>query len=209
MMHALHRLDLRRALARPSFYRLTQSLIRGRRSYHILAEQYLRIREGDRILDIGCGPAEILAHLPSVDYVGLDVSPRYLDAASRRFGSRGTFLRRILDDAAVSELGPASFDLVIAYGLVHHLDDAEARRFFETTHAALKPGGQLVTIDGCLVAGQSRIARYLLSKDRGRFVRSSDEYLALAAPTYSAVKADIRHDLLRFPYTLIVLECSR
>lgn len=209
MSGALARVDPRRALAHPLAYRLTQWVIRGARSYREIANRYLRVARNDRILDIGCGPATLLAYLPPVHYVGFDESPSYIDMATRRFGSRGTFLCRTVDEAAVEDLGPASFDLVVAYGLVHHLDDRQAERFFALTSSALKPRGRLVTLDGCYAEGQSRFARFLISKDRGRFVRDRDAYVALARTSFPEVRAELRHDLLRLPYTLLVLECGR
>jgi len=104
---------------------------------------------------------------------------------------------------------PASFDIVIAKGLVHHLDDVEARKLFAVGCEALKPGGRLVTFDGCFVPGQSRIARCLLSLDRGKYVRTEPEYLALARESFDTVISHVRHNLTRIPYTLQIMECTR
>ncbi|MAE96454.1 MAG: hypothetical protein CL910_17535 [Deltaproteobacteria bacterium] len=207
MNAASHPLDPRRLLASPWAYRTAQALIRGAASYRILAEEYLKARSGERVLDIGCGPADLLAHLPDVDYVGFDASPRYIEWARKRHGERGRFLCRTLDEAELMELGAGSFDLAIAYGLVHHLDDAEARSFFELARSALRPTGRLVTIDGCYLPEQSGFVRMLLQRDRGQHVRRPEAYRELAAAAFASVTADLRGDLLRMPYSLIVMEC--
>jgi hypothetical protein len=76
-----------------------------------------------RILDLGCGTAEILGALPTdITYVGYDMSPEYIAAAQNRFAGRGTFHCRLLEQAEVAALEP--FDLVLGIGVLHHLDDA-------------------------------------------------------------------------------------
>ena len=80
---------------------------------------------------------------------------------------------------------------------------------FQIAHSALKPRGKLVTLDGVWTNDQSRAARYLLARDRGQFVRSQEQYVNLASQEFSTIKASIRHDLLRIPYTHIILECMR
>ena len=164
---------------------------------------------GDRILDIGCGPADVLAELPDgIDYVGFDQSEHYIDSARQRHGARGQFFPGIVDLALVDRLGAASFDIVIAHGLLHHLDDREATEFFSLARAALRPGGRLVTADGCYLAGQSRIARLLLQMDRGRHVRTEAEYVALASQSFAAPAAFVRHDSAYVPYTQVYLVCQ-
>ena len=159
--------------------------------------------------DIGCGPGDLLAELPaSITYVGFDKSEAYVRAARSRFGDRGTFFCRTVDRTVVDELGAGSFDLVVAHGVLHHLDDAEADAFFALARAALTPVGRLVTADGCWVAGQSPLARYLLARDRGRHVRTESAYRALAERYFPSVVTDIRHDTSRVPYTIVYLVCS-
>ncbi|PYX98121.1 MAG: hypothetical protein DMG71_01295 [Acidobacteria bacterium] len=101
------------------------------------------------------------------------------------------------------------FDTVLALGIVHHLDDRESVQLFRIAHEALRPGGKLVTLDGVWAGEQSRTERYLLAKDRGRFVRSESEYVKLASEVFSQIKSNIRPRLLRIPYTHIILECVK
>jgi SAM-dependent methyltransferase len=173
----------------------------------VFVDRYLRPEEGDKILDIGCGPADILSYLPRVEYVGLDMNSAYIDHARKRFGNKGRFLAQRISRGVINAISPSGFDTVLAKGVLHHLNDAEAIQLFELARFALKPAGRLITFDGCYVKGQSCLARLILSKDRGKFVRTQKEYLDLASTLFKKVHASIHHDLIRIPYTHIIMEC--
>ena len=85
----------------------------------------------------------------------------------------------------------------------------DAHALFAIAKAALKPGGVLVTFDGCYTPTQSLLARCLLNWDRGRFVRTKDEYVRLATTTFTDVEPFIRSDLLRIPYTHLIMRCVK
>jgi SAM-dependent methyltransferase len=92
-----------------------------------------------------------------------------------------------------------SFDLVLATGILHHLDDSRALSLFELARKALKPTGRLITFDGCFVAGQPKLAKFVVSRDRGAFVRQPEQYSRLASASFGKVETFVRHDLLRIP----------
>jgi len=188
----------------PASYRLFRQLVGGDLGQYV--SEYVRPRTGDKVLDIGCGPGDMLGFLPGVDYLGFDVSREYIEAAKSRFGNRGRFLCADVSVASL-EQERGQFDLVLATGVLHHLDDERADRMFELARAALRPAGRLITYDGCYVPGQSRLARWVLSKDRGKFVRHHDEYVRLASKHFSTVEPHVRHDLLRIPYTHLIMFC--
>jgi cyclopropane fatty-acyl-phospholipid synthase-like methyltransferase len=198
---------IRNLLAQARFYSLFARIIGAERGRRLYIERHIRPRTGDRILDIGCGPADILAALPAVEYHGFDLSADYIASARKRFGERGHFHVEAVNAELVKKY--AGFDLVLATGVLHHLTDAEAVDLFRVAQAALKPGGRLVTLDGCFVDGQSAIACHLLRKDRGQFVRNEAAYLALARQVFNSVRSSVTTDLLRIPYTHIILECDR
>jgi ubiquinone/menaquinone biosynthesis C-methylase UbiE len=85
---------IRSILSRPTVYDAFQRLMGAQRRRRELATDYIRAQTGDSVLDIGCGTAEILNFLPSVEYFGFDVSKQYIDAAHHRFGQRGHFFAR-------------------------------------------------------------------------------------------------------------------
>ncbi len=51
------------------------------------------------------------------------------------------------------------------------------------------------------------MARYFLDKDRGEYVRSLEEWPPLVQPTFPSAILHLRHDLLRIPYTHLIMEC--
>jgi cyclopropane fatty-acyl-phospholipid synthase-like methyltransferase len=162
---------------------------------------------GAKVLDIGCGPANMLEFLPDVRYIGFDASEAYIAEAQKRWGLRGEFTCATVNAQNLQERG---FDIVLAIGVLHHLDDQESRGLFNLAHEALRPGGRLVTLDGVYVSKQSPIARYLISKDRGEYVRHLDEYESLARGEFPDTKATVLHDLLApMPYTHLIMECTR
>jgi SAM-dependent methyltransferase len=166
-----------------------------------------------RILDLGCGTARILDWLPdSVSYVGVDSSPRYIAAARHRYGARGTFRYAEIGVEVVElEKLPVEdrFDIVLAKGVLHHLDDREAYALIDTAHAWLRPGGQLVTLDPVRHDGQARLARLLIVLDRGRYVRRPEQYRALAEGRFAILEARVLTGRLRVPYSHFFLRAER
>jgi SAM-dependent methyltransferase len=167
--------------------------------------EYVRPNVGHRILDIGCGPGDILDFLPKVQYLGIDLDTRYITAARKRFGNRGEFRCESATETVLRE--PASFDIVMANGVLHHLDDSEVRKVLSMARLALKPAGRLVAHDGAFVAEQSAIEALLLKMDRGRFVRTPDQYVDLARKAFDDVEGVVRRGMLRSPYTHHIMTC--
>jgi SAM-dependent methyltransferase len=189
----------------PWAYQLWGSIIGAHEYRKTLVEEHIRPRGSDRILDIGCGPGSMVPYLPQSGYVGFDANADYIQRAQRRF-PKARFVCERVDEHSLPQ--SESFDIVVALGIVHHLDDAEAVQLFRLARHALKPRGSLITLDGVWVPNQSRFAKFLLGRDRGRFVRHEDEYVGLASTSFSIVKAVVRCDLLRIPYSHLILECS-
>lgn len=200
--------NLRSILGIPLVYRLFTTLVGGSRSRRRFVDEFIAPKGGEKILDIGCGPADILAFLPeNVTYVGFDASQEYIDEARRRYGTRGQFTCGLVTEQTLPE---RDFDVVLALGVLHHLDDAEADALFRLATGALRPGGRLITLDGVYVAGQSPFARYFISKDRGQHVRELAAYRDLAASTFGQVNCEVTHDLISpLPYSHLIMTCVR
>lgn len=197
--------DPRSLLSSATVYRSFQALSGGRRARRLFIERFVRPEAAQKVLDLGCGPGDILDFMPAVEYVGVDLDPNYVSAAARRYGDRGTFFQGSVADFEIP--APGTYDLVLAAGLLHHLDDRDAGHLFRLALKALGPGGRLLTLDGCFVSGQSVVARRMLEADRGEHVRTRDAYETLAREAFAHVNSSIEERMFRIPYTAIVMDC--
>ncbi|HEX7894626.1 MAG TPA: class I SAM-dependent methyltransferase [Terriglobales bacterium] len=198
--------SFRSILAVPGAYQLWWTLVGGPAWAKVLVDEYIHPTAGARILEIGCGPGTILRYLPKSEYIGFDLSAKYIEMAKKRYPQAQFVCERVSQFSLEKH---HSFDLVLALGIVHHLEDEEAKQLFEIAYQALKPGGKLVTVDGVWTRDQSSTARWLLARDRGEFVRNEQQYLGIASKVFGTVKPSVRHDLLRIPYTHMIMECVR
>jgi SAM-dependent methyltransferase len=197
----------RRLLSNPLVYEAVQYLAGAKRGLRILIERHIRPAPGQSILDIGCGPAEIVKFLPKVDYCGVDHSAGYIARARRAFGDRATFFEGDVGSLPLERLG--RFDIAIAIGVLHHVDDATALSMLASARGALAPGARLVTADPCYFPGQNPLTRFIISKDRGQHVRDIGGYLELVRRVFPNARRHHIRGLLPFPHSVCVIEASR
>jgi len=194
---------VRSVLSLAPAYRLAQKVLGAERFRNTIVSQYIKAGPGDRMLDIGCGTADILEHLPNLDYVGFDPSPRYVSDASARFGPRGVFITSTADQFGATK---GERTIVIALGVLHHTDDEAAAGVLALAQKALQPGGRFLAVDPTLVDGQHAVARLLVSRDRGLHVRSPRQTETIVRATFPKSRISVRHDLLRTPYSHVIVE---
>jgi SAM-dependent methyltransferase len=187
-------------------YDLLQYALGGARTRRWIQQEFIRARAGERVLDVGCGTADVLSVLPDVEYIGFDISEAYVARARSRWGSRGRFYAQQLDRDAMMSLG--AFDLVLATGVLHHLGDHELTTLFELLPSALTRAGRIVTVDPCFVDKQNPIARSLIKNDRGKYVRSPQAYVALATSSGLDVRGSLIHRKW-FPYTYWIMQINK
>ncbi len=200
---------LRSVLSIASLYSAFQTLAGARYSQRWLAQNYWKLRTGDKVVDIGCGPGTILEALPpTITYVGLDISEAYVRAASERYHARGAFITGTasqLADCPPPEMCGA--DLVMCTGLLHHLNDYESLDVFRLAREILKPSGRMVCFEPTYLVHQRYLSKWLMSKDRGRNVRSEKEWKRLVAQVFPDFESGITTGLLKLPYVHIIIEC--
>jgi len=193
-------------LSHPKVYSLFQNLMGAEAHWKNFAESNIRPSVGMRILDIGCGPCGILRYLPNTEYYGFDISESYISQARLIYGTRGNFFAKNFTEEYLEIL--PKFDVVIASGLLHHLDDGIAVDLLKLVREALQPGGRFLSIDPVFEPGQNPIARLIISNDRGRNVRTCSGYLELVRHAFEICSAEVRHRAW-IPYTHCYMTCVR
>jgi trans-aconitate methyltransferase len=109
--------------------------------------EWLGVREGERILDLGCGDGALTARIAALgaDVTGLDASPEMLESARER----GLPVQLGNAEALPFE---REFDAVFSNAALHWVRDQDA--MLAGVQRALKPGGRFVAEMG----GQGNIA---------------------------------------------------
>lgn len=194
-------------------YNVFQNVVGATKARRWVAEQFWEAKAGQKVVDIGCGPGSIVPMLPAgVKYVGFDISEAYIASARSKYlgDPDKTFLLGVAEDYA--ENLPEQMrgaDLVIINGLLHHLGDEEALTALRLARECLAPDGKLVCLEACFLVSQAPIARWVLSQDRGKNVRTEPEWKILVSKVFGRFESFILTGLLRIPYTLIVIEARR
>lgn len=176
-----------------------------------LATNAWKVRDGQTIVDAGCGPGALLLQLPKdVNYFGFDVSEAYIRTARANYSDRGEFVCgcavEFLDRHRELE---GTVDLVLASGVLHHLDDDVALELLQVAHQLLKPGGRFVSIDPTYLRHQQWSSRWIISKDRGQSVRQEQQWKELVNSVFTDYETSITTGLLRIPYTHIIIEAKK
>jgi SAM-dependent methyltransferase len=120
---------------------------------------------GQSVLDVGCGSGEYAAafHGP---YTGIDLSPRYVAAARRRYpGPDKSF--RCADVATLADERRA-YDVVVLVDFLHHFPDHTAAEILAA--AARLARRQVVSLEP-ITEQTNPVGRALVGMDRGRHVR--------------------------------------
>ena len=192
----------------PFLYNLFQGVVGGNALRRRIIQTRVRATPGDKVIDVGCGPAQALQSLPDVEYLGLDINPDYIAFARRTYGDKGTFVvgdtRSLSSDTRFRDA-----DIVIAVSVLHHLDDQEAEDCIRFAYDALKQGGRLICHDACWIPNQGVLSRYIMSTDRGRNIRTEQQYRQLVAKFFGNVQAWVDPKPMRIPYVTVLLECEK
>lgn len=109
--------------------------------YHKELENYLRflIPPNSSVLEIGCGSGNLLAALNPGRGLGIDISPKMIEAAKRNFPHL-QFEVGDLEDLQIEE----KFDYVVLVETIGHVDDIQSA--FKELHKVCKPETRLIIV---------------------------------------------------------------
>lgn len=202
---------LRRMLSVPWIYEQFQNLVGAGEARRWIASNYWRLKGGEKVVDIGCGPGVIFDFLPpGVTYLGFDLSESYIERAQQQYGSRATFMVSTATEL-LKHPDPRfdGADLALCNGLLHHLTDDESLDVLRFAHSILKPGGRLVCIEPCYLVRQRFLSKFIMGMDRGNHLRQERAWKALVGQVFKSFNTDIATAVVHVPYVHIIIECRR
>ncbi|HVJ31893.1 MAG TPA: class I SAM-dependent methyltransferase [Terriglobia bacterium] len=189
----------------PALHKMIQLALARPNAIGRVADEIIKPKGGEAVLDLGCGAGQIMPFLGARSYIGVDLNPAHIEAAKQRFPESDF---RVGDAIGFLETTAEKFDLITMIGLLHHLDDNQVIRIMSGARRSLNPGGRVVAFDAGFEKNQNPIAWLMSRLDSGRNVRTLDAYLELERQVFPQAAGYLRHDLLRVPYTHVITVCT-
>lgn len=102
--------------------------------------------EGKRLLEVGFGTGTDLLQFArgGAHVTGIDLTPRSIEIARRRFEVYGLNGQFAIGDGESLSFPESSFDVVYSFGVLHHTPDTA--RAVQEIHRVLKPGGKAIVM---------------------------------------------------------------
>ena len=190
----------------PLIYKIIQGIMSGTSLRNSIIKKNIK-KSNLKILDIGCGPAQILEHIPQCDYYGYDIDNRSIQYAKKKYHQKNYhFYCKKFNKTELKKL--PKFDFIIFFGILHHLSNKEVYEILKLCKKIMKKNSKLLTEDPILLENQNVIAKFLIKKDRGLNVRDKQEYINLLKKHFKKIKNKVTHQYF-IPYTWFTTVCSK
>ncbi len=129
------------------FSRGAQTLEQAQRAKLDLVCKKLALKEGERVLDVGCGWGAFVIHAAreyGVRAVGITLSPPQAELARRRIAEAGLSERVQVRVADYRDLRGERFDAIASIGMVEHVGENQIDVYAQKLADLLEPGGRLL-----------------------------------------------------------------
>lgn len=148
----------------------------------------VRLRAGERLLDIGCGWGALVlrAAQRGANVLGITLSRTQYDEGRRRIAEAGVEDRARIELRDYRDLEGERFDKIVSVGMVEHVGRRRLREYFAAALRALEPGGLFLNHG---IADQSPKRRGTTGGFIERFVFPDGELVAIARMLREAERA--------------------
>lgn len=143
-----------------------------------IREFLLPLKEGDAVLDIGCGTGEFAPLLPIAQYTGIDIDPKNIAYAKAHYPHQFE-----VADGTRLPFQDKSFSVALIVGVLHHLSDADCGKVLREMKRVLKPLGRVLIMEDTHSA--QFLVRWLQSVDQGAHIRDFREWQTLISRHFS------------------------
>lgn len=154
-------------LSHPAIFDLQQRLTAGNhRPVKRWVAEALQLQRTERVVDICCGTGNMASVVPG-SYLGIDLDPRSIEWARRKFHNDGSKTFLVADVTALT-LEPKSFHKALFIDGLHHLSDDRA---LAALRAVSRITRDAVAIVDPAPETERLVSRLLIRLDFGRHIR--------------------------------------
>lgn len=204
---------LKKLLRKSNIYTILMNILGAKEAAIWLNQNFYKIKSKSKITDIGCGPGSLLRnykHLfpKNILYYGIDPSKDYIASAKREFGQSANF-HHGTTETFINDLRFKNSDLILCSGVLHHIDDAQAKSLFDFVHCNLRTQtGRFLSIEPVHLMKETLLSKWLMNKDRGMYIRTEQEWKNLMKYSGLQYNTNIITGLIRIPYNHILIEAK-
>jgi SAM-dependent methyltransferase len=127
-----------------------------------------------RVLDVGCGPGTNTALFAHAEYLGVDINPKYIAYARRKYKREFA----VADVSSYDQRPSDGYDLILVNSFLHHLDTLDCSKILQRLATWLSADGYIHLLELVLPEDRST-SQFLARADRGKFVRPLGEWRKL------------------------------
>lgn len=168
-----------------------------RKQKKIIKDDFI-VSAGDKVLDFGCGAGDFSVCFPKNAYIGVDISGRNIEYASKKYDKKF-----IVADGKTLPFSDGYFTKVLIVGVLHHLTSDDCNRALTEVRRVLVPKGELLIMEDTKT--DFLPIKILQHFDQGDFIRTTEEWREMFVKKFLLKKERIFRNGLVF-YSAFLLE---
>lgn len=187
------------------FYNLYQDLIGSKHFLDILIKDYIKPKQGQKILELGCGAGNVYAVFPekNLHYLGIDYSENYIHHAMNKFPEQSFICADVTKDISAEGI----FDTVFAEAIISALPDNQIVKMFGLLKKICDDNTRIIFSDMNYRDSAPKFQCFLMKHERNQFIRSKSEYVKLLTEFFVIDNISVIKHPYRIPYEKIIFEC--
>jgi SAM-dependent methyltransferase len=161
------------------------------------------------VVDLGCGPGMLLQKkMINNNYLGIDISSKYTTQAE--MNARKLSIQSFFETKEVEKVNYEKYSdflggrpIFLALGLFHHLPFEDLKLLLKQIKKT-QSNVQVLSIDPVFIDNQDFVSKYIVSQDRGKFVRHKDDLIEiLLQDDFKPKKLEVGKEFTRLPSDLM------
>jgi ubiquinone/menaquinone biosynthesis C-methylase UbiE len=132
------------------------------------------------IIDFGCGVGALTPLFKTENYIGIDCDAKRI-AYAKYLHPKYKFYTSVCNQLPLPD---QSVDYIFFISVLHHIPSQDILSYFSEFQRVLKPHGKIVGMEPCITPHKIISNTFMKTFDKGKFIRTKNEYLRLFESDY-------------------------